>query len=985
VYAVRPRENPSILSGMEGRGRSKWATEGELLDRERELDLLVEAVGAICSGEGSLTVLEGAAGIGKSRLVQAAGLAAAEAGATVLAARCEELESALPWSLARSLLTPALERVGPARRRSALEHAGGAAAEVLVGAPGSRPEKLERAGLLRRAHALTWLVSDLAAEAPLVMLVDDLHWADEPSLHFIAYLAARAPELPVMLVLSRRPRTAGSRAETLERAAGHPQANTLELGPLGAAAVEQLVSGALGGLDDPDLLAACRQVTGGNPFYLHELLRELSRVREAGRKVDASVARAATPNRVVSNVCQRIDRLGPDARDLASAVAVLGGGASLHHAARLAALEPADAAAALDALAGAEILLARDSIDFVHPLVAAAVYEDLGAARRGELHLLAARLLAADRIELARVGVHLLAGARHGDPWVVATLREAAAGAVANGAGELAIEYLERALLEPPASVERAAVLGELGHAEALLGRTTAGEHLRRAVDLAADAGERAGLLLELGRALALAGDHGQAARIFEEGIHALEQADRELAVDSELAHELQAALWMSRTLIAARSGAAIPTVHELTDLDGELTGGQRQLLAALAQQQAMFGDSPSRLRALAERAWGAGELLRSEGADGRAWTLATGTLMIADELELELELCNAAIDDARAQGSPMAYATASYCRAWPLLQRGQVDYAAADAQSALAARADGWGAFVGAAASIFALACLERGAIDEAQRALEPTLADPAMRQSSEYLLLMWAQARLLLAGERPAEALDLLLQIGGLAAEVGFDRPVVLPWRPYAAFAAKLTGEHARAGALAEEGLASARESEIGRVIAEALRLRARVSPAKQALAQLEQARALIPGAPPRLEWAHVLVEYGAALRRLQRRSEACEALQEGLRLARAGGARTLAGLAAVELRAAGISRSPAEVDGAEALTPSERRVAALAARGHPNREIAQLLFVTVKAVEYHLGNAYRKLGIRRRSQLARALDGPDAPAPAAAALEV
>jgi DNA-binding CsgD family transcriptional regulator len=629
-------------------------------------------------------------------------------------------------------------------------------------------------------------------------------------------------------------------------------------------------------------------------------------------------------------------------------------------------LEPRDAVAALEALAGAEILLAGDPLEFAHPLVAAAIYEDLGAAQRAELHLRAARLLAADRIEPTRVGVHLLAAARHADPWVVATLRESASHALANGAGELAIEYLERALQEPPAGDERGTLLGELGRVEALLGRPDAHAHLSSAVDLSSGARERAGCLLELGRALALAGEHARAAGAFEQGAEALGETD------CELARELQVALWMSAMLAGSPTGAAVPSVGEIAGRDGELSGGQRQLLAALAQQRAFEGSSPTELRALAARAWGAGELLRSEGSDGRAWTLVTGALMVADELELELEVCNAAVEDARLRGSPMAYATASYCRSWPLLHRGQIDDALADAQSALAAREDGWHTFTGAAVSVFALACLERGAHEDGRAALEPALADPVLRGSTEYLLLMWAHGRLLLAEGRTAQALEVLLQIGHLVGQAGLDLPALMPWRAYAGAAAHALGDRDRAASLAEQALASGQAAGIARVTAEALRLRARGLRGQEALACLEQARASIPAAPARLEHAYVLVEHGAALRRVQRRTEAREALQRGMLIAQAGGAKALAAHAAAELSAAGASRvTSAAGDGAEELTPSERRVAGLAAEGHSNREIAQHLFVTVKTVEYHLGNVFRKLGIKRRSQLALVLD--------------
>ena len=322
-----------------------------------------------------------------------------------------------------------------------------------------------------------------------------------------------------------------------------------------------------------------------------------------------------------------------------------------------------------------------------------------------------------------------------------------------------------------------------------------------------------------------------------------------------------------------------------------------------------------------------------------------------------------------------MAYATACYCRSWPLLHRGQIDAAIADAQTALAACADGWGAFVGAAVSSFVLACLERGARTEARAVLAPALADPRMRQSGEYVVLVGASARLLLAEGRPAESLDAVREIDEMVREGGLDLPALMPWRTYASCAAALTRSHREAVSLADEALASARATGIARLTAEALRMRARLERGEQALALLDEAASLLSPSTPRLERAHVLVEQGAALRRLQRRGEARSPLREGMEIAQEGGALALAAFATSELRSAGGAKSAtAPGNGPDALTPSERRVALLAAEGHSNREIAQLLFVTVKTVEYHLGNAYRKLGIKRRSQLAPVLSGSE-----------
>jgi DNA-binding NarL/FixJ family response regulator len=139
------------------------------------------------------------------------------------------------------------------------------------------------------------------------------------------------------------------------------------------------------------------------------------------------------------------------------------------------------------------------------------------------------------------------------------------------------------------------------------------------------------------------------------------------------------------------------------------------------------------------------------------------------------------------------------------------------------------------------------------------------------------------------------------------------------------------------------------------------------------LAEAAAVLEGSPARLEYARALADFGAALRRAGRRSDARDPLRQALDLADACGARPLAERARQELRAAGGRPRRPRISGAGALTASERRIAGMAVDGLSNPEIAQALFVTKKTVEAHLGSAYRKLSIHSRAELAAALRSP------------
>ena len=739
----------------------------------------------------------------------------------------------------------------------------------------------------------------------------------------------------------------------------------VELAPLTEAAVGQLVRTQLGADADAEMIGACHEVTGGNPFYLSELARELRASRDAGEPTSARRVRQIRPASVARTVFLRISRLGADAAALARAVAILGERALFPHAAELARLEPSAASRAFDALAAAGILTDREPLTFAHPLVAGAIYSDIPPGERGDLHARAAKLLGRDGASAQEIASQLLQAGRRADPWAVEALLGAAAYAMSAGAvAAAAAQYLERALEEPPPAALRGDVLAALGRAEALLGRPRAAERFAEALELSAGPMVRAQLSLDLGRSLAGVGDHPRAAATFRAGLDGLGDAS------TELYRELHTA-WVMSAALNPDAGRELPAREPDADPELPPTPGQRQLLTLTALRRAFEGGPQQELVQLADRAWGDGGLLDADAGVGMSWSLLTTVYCVADALERELEVCDAMLRDARRRGSPMAFATVNYCRAFPLLHQGRVDEAVADVQAALDAREDGWSVFVGSATGCLALAQLERGAIAQARAAIAPMLADPAMQASLEYLMILGAQGCLLLAENRPAEALEPLLRAEEIASGVGIKASVAYPWQAVASIAASLSGDAEQGAELAERALAGALEQNAPRAIAHALRARGYASRGEDALGFFEQAIAACDGAGQRLQQMHALVDLGAALRRAHRRADAREPLRRALALAEVGGAKAIAHRARTELAAAGAHVTAHDRSGLESLTPSERRVIELAAAGHTNRAIAQSLFVTVKAVEYHLANAYRKLGISGRRELAPLLE--------------
>ncbi len=224
-------------------------------------------------------------------------------------------------------------------------------------------------------------------------------------------------------------------------------------------------------------------------------------------------ARGLAPDAVTRSLRVRVGRLGSDAAALARAVAILGADVPLRRAAALSGLTIEAASAAADALAGVEVLLSREPLRFVHPLVHHAVEQDIPLFERSSRHLDAARLLYCDGEDVELVAAHLLLGHAGSDPWVVEQLRAAAREA---RAAQPAVRYLQRALDEPPEPELRPEVLAELGAAEAALGQASAAEHLAQAAAATPDPRRRAELSLQLGRALNAQGRHEEAARAYD-------------------------------------------------------------------------------------------------------------------------------------------------------------------------------------------------------------------------------------------------------------------------------------------------------------------------------------------------------------------------------------------------------------------------------------------------------------------------------------
>ena len=932
-----------------------------LLERKSELAQLTRRMEAARGGDGGVVLIEGPPGIGKTALLGAACERAGELGMQTDAARGGELESGLPWGVVRGLFEPGLAAASKAERRRLL---GGAAelARIALRSDAPRRPPIAAESLGAALHGLYWLAANTAARQPLLIAVDDAHWADMPSVRWLAYLAVRVEDLPVLVLATVRPPRAGAHSGSLATIARVGTA--LRPSSLSPQASATVVRAAIGPDATADFCDACRVATGGNPFLLGSLARELAKRGVVPDDVVALRVRGTRAATISHAIVARLAAQPAGARELASAVAVFGASPSLAAAAALARLDEDAAVAAADALAADDLIAGTEPLEFVHPIVKTAVYAEIPPHQRVRWHARAAHLLDEAEAPTDEIAVHLLAVEPRADAAVVAILRAAAADALAAGAPEPAIAYLERALAEPPPVRARLAILRDLGVAETSLHRPAGLEHLRAALALAAKPDERAELARQLAVPLMHSGAIREVVDLLDRTIAEIPKADRELRL------KLEADLIGAGRLDPALREVAMARVEALAAarLKGQ-TLGERVALSAVALEARSPQHTAAETIEVAQRALGGGHLLAEAGVESPSFWFAAGALILADGYDLAEPVVESALAEASSQGSTVGSALGFCFRALLGYRTGQLADAEADARQAVAIDPSSrW------AASVYALAflidiLLDRGRPGEAALALEASRLGDSGQALLPLLVLRHNRGRLRLAlGDAEGGLAEMRTAAAQL--EAGRFPPHIWPWRSHQAIALASVGEDDEARRLAYEELELARAFGAPHALGVSLRAWGLVSPGDR-IDALRESVAVLHGSGAVLEHARALIDLGAALRRAGNRSCSVDSLREGLDLAHRCGAGALAARAREELMAGGARPRRDALRGRDALTASELRTARMAARGLANREIAQALFVSLRTVETHLTHAYQKLEIGSRAGLQAALE--------------
>ena len=926
-----------------------------LLERDQALGTLQRTFGDAAEGRGGVVVIDATPGLGKTSLLDAAAEEAAALGLQVLRGRGIEMERHFAFGVARQLLERPVAELAPPDRDDVLAGAARDATSVLAA---SAPEVPRDEYTV--IHGLYWVVANLAGAAPLAILVDDAQWADPATERLLLYLTARAGDLPVALVIATRPRADDAPVTLLASTAG---VTHLDLRPLAAESVGTLVRRALP--DAADTLAG--QIAGlanGNPLVVEQVLATAPRLG-----IDLGAAGADLDAVLDATVGRRLQILDARRRAVLDALAILGGGGAADVVAAVAAASPAEVRASgrilTDLAFTAPLADGAERLEFVHVAVRDAVLHTIDAGTTEVLHRRAADALRRAGAPAVEIAPHLAAATPSGDDHVVQVLQDAARQALDGGDPSEASRLLGRARFEPPAPARAGAILADLTRATAAGGDPAWRHHL---ADLRSvlDTDELLPALRRLGRTLLSAGDLAGATKVLQEAVdHPAADAEARLGTLAMLG-------FAARRDPEVRAEVEIALANVL--VDKTTTPAGRALLAVGAYERSRH-PTPGRdaVVELATRAVEVPDGADAEITSGPGFLLAAFCLTLCDEWGAADAALTRGVEAAGRRANVVTFAAATTYRARVAFHTGRIDDAIALATAARDAAGSLWGLDLPGTLATLAMALIEHGDLDAAKAALVLP-AGPRWEDGPGHDLWATAHCDLLDARGDATAALEPARGIAERRATTA-DNPSTIRWRSTLARALAGSGvaaDREQARRLVDEEIELARAFAAPRALSAALRTRAGLDDDRaQRLVRLQEAEELLAGTGTALERVRVRVALGRDLRLGGRLTDARVPLRAALHDAEAGGARRLADAARAELQATGARPRRSALTGPASLTPSELRTARLAASGLTNREIAERSFVTVKTVEYHLANAYPKLGVPGREGLAAALD--------------
>ncbi|MFE3634872.1 ATP-binding protein [Streptomyces sp. NPDC059168] len=876
-------------------GRPSATGSAPLWERDTEIATVTRALDALCadgSSTGSLLVFRGEAGLGKTALLNETRRMAERRGCTVWSARGGETLRPVPFNVVRQLLQPALVSLLPGEAREYLGDwydIAGPALGIVDPLEGTADPQYVCDGLVAAVRRLA------RREWPLVLLVDDAHWADHETLRWLSAFTERMDDLPVLVVVARRPGdVSGDSARHLDAVAA-AAARPVNLSALTPDATAGLTRATVGRHADAPFCREVWAVTGGNPYDTVELLAKVRDSEVEPVEARAGELRALNRSARGGGLVDRLKGLGIEATRFAWAAAILGTGISVDLVARLAGMRTDVARSCAELLGTARILTEPEPVagtesgdgelEFVHPLIASAVYDSIPAGVCTAMHGVAAQILTETGHGAAEASRHLLKVHPDDDEELVEQLREAAREHLAVGAPDAARRCLERALREPPRSEVHAHVLYELGRATLLTAPAVTVDHLRSALAMPGlDDTQRVDAVIRLSQAL-LHNDE------LEEAVRTVE-AEAARHPESPVRMRLQAVQFMwegihGETVSQERS-------RRLAQLAATCTGrdnSERALLILRGFDAMTHGESAEDVVQSCDRALVNGRLAPGLGWTDGEWGIELLMMLgsayaYADRLDRAESLFAEALrayTGAGWRGGHLSLANAFLGLAYR--RQGRLRDAETTLREALAlAERVGrglplyWSATCGLVDTLLA-----RGDVEEAWSVAGRYGFAPPYPSTIVLPDIRSVRGRLLLAVGRTEDGINELEAAEKTATSRGGHNPVLAPWSLDLARALAVQ-DPPRAARLAADARRQAERFGTDTAIGEALRLCAALETGQRAVRLAAQAVAHLEASPCQYEHAAARVEYGIATRSVAE-------LERGLTLARSCGADGLA----------------------------------------------------------------------------------------------
>ncbi|MCZ4103126.1 ATP-binding protein [Streptomyces sp. H39-C1] len=945
-----------------------------VLERESELVALDGALNDLCgtrSGtkHGGLLAFAGPAGGGKTALLAEVRRRAAARGCTVLSARGGEQEQGMAFHVVRQLVQPVLAAASEEEHRRILGSwydivapAVGLVASAGDGAPDPTGVR----------DGLDWVVTRFAVQqAPVVLILDDAHWADAESLAWLTAFAPRAEELPMLVIVAYRPDELPADAMAFRKLAGRHGSRPFDLVALTPGAVRRIVRDAVGESAEEAFCREAWAVTGGNPFEVTELTAKICDRELKGQREEIPELRELASAVKGSGLIERIEKLGPSAVRFAWAAAVLGTSIAPPLAAGVAALGREEAADAFERLRAARILTVgtndSSTLEFVHPLIATAVYRAIPSALRVGMHGEAASAVTEAGLGAATAARHLLELHPEGDEWVVQQLRGAAREYLRAGAPEAAQRCLARALREPPPYGERAAVLFELGCSSLLNEPANTVNHLRAALEEPELEPElREAITYRLAQALGHTGRMAEAARTVEA------EAGRANNTRTRLRMQAEQFMWNAFRADEQDSPARSRRLARLAD---HLTGrgpAERYILGLRAWDAMVRGEPAPVAVRYAEEALGDGLSWTDENWGFEVPVLVALTFMYCDQPGRAEDLFTKGIAELERKGWRGAHLSFGFTLLGYIRYRRGRLAEAEDLVHAGLGIADRVGPGVPAqwfAIGILIEILLARGRTHEAQELADTYNYGEVIPNAVVYPDSQTVFSELLLAQGMRGDAERHLTVVGQRLEARGMRNPGWCPWQLHLAQAVALV-EPERAADTIREAVQRARQFGTASAIGQALHASAEVTGGADGLRLLAEAVSHLERSPSAFELARAQVAYGAALRRAGLPQDAADRLHAGLEGALHCNSDALAGRARDELAAAGMRPLQLRSTGTDTLTGPERTVAEQVAGGRSTAEVAKEMGAAEREVTRMLSAVYRKVGTDHAG-LAKALE--------------